>query len=197
MLWIDLDSINSHNVSSAQETVITHLLSYCFLQFWNKAINKEININPGRWASNMLVMNMISIMIISTFIKRKRCFQRVIPKPCYQAAYFQTISQMCSICPLSVAAHTHGGWDCRGLDPEQFWTDEPSWAAKGTFLKKTFFPLRKDEETISEVGMVDWISKCEFIAEKRIAQWFITLALESKGGRVAQWFITMALESKG
>lgn len=67
---------------------------------------------------------------------------------------------------------------------------------KRHILKKTFFPLRKDEETISEVGMVDWISKCEFIAG-RIAQWFITLALESKGGRVAQWFITMALESKG
>lgn len=33
LLWIDLDSINSHNVSSAQETAITHLLSYCFLQF--------------------------------------------------------------------------------------------------------------------------------------------------------------------
>lgn len=110
---------------------------------------------------------------------------------------FSTISRMCSICPLSVAAHTHGGWDCRGLYQEQIWTDEPSWVAKGTLKKKTFFPLRKDEETISEVGMVDWISKCEFIAGGRIAQWFITLALESKGGRVAQRFITMALESKG
>lgn len=33
LTWIDLDSINSHNVSLAQEFVSTHLLSYCFLQF--------------------------------------------------------------------------------------------------------------------------------------------------------------------
>lgn len=46
----------------------------------------------------------------------------------------------------------------------------PHGLQKAHFKKKTLFPLRKDEETISEVGMVDWISKCEFIAGGRIAQ---------------------------
>lgn len=100
LTWLDLDSINSHNVSLAQETVSIHLLSYCFLQFWKKkAINKEIIINPGRWSNNTLVMNVISIMMISTFIKRKSYFQRAIPKPCYQAAYFKSCLDVFHLVP--------------------------------------------------------------------------------------------------
>lgn len=45
-----------------------------------------------------------------------------------------------------------------------------SYELQKAHFKKTFFPLRKDEETISEAGMVDWISKCEFIAGGRIVQ---------------------------